>query len=69
MVSVMLYPYLFCVALSMDRFESSLYPLWMDHVSQRSVYCACDPNVRLDAHSIRFYCVFVCRKLSPHLRV
>ena len=28
---------------------------------------ACDPNERLSAPSICFVCVFVCRKLSPHL--
>ena len=33
------------------------------------VYCACDPNERLSAPSICFVCVFVCRKLSPHLGV
>ena len=29
----------------------------------------CDPNERLSAPSICFICVFVCRKLSPHLGV
>ena len=33
------------------------------------VCCACDPNERLRAPSICFVCVFVCRKLSPHLGV
>ena len=33
------------------------------------VCCTCDPSVHLDAPSICFVCVFVCRKLSPHLRV
>ena len=33
------------------------------------VCCACDPNERLSAPSIGFVCVFVCRKLSPHLGV
>ena len=33
------------------------------------VWCACDPSVRLYAPSIGFVCVFVCRKLSPDLRV
>ena len=28
-----------------------------------------DPNGRLSAPSICFVCVFVCRKLSPHLGV
>ena len=29
---------------------------------------ACDPSERLDAPSICFVCVFVCRKISPQLR-
>ena len=29
----------------------------------------CDPSERLSAPSICFVCVFVCRKLSPHLGV
>ena len=33
------------------------------------VCCACDPSVYLSVPSICFDCVFVCRKLSPHLRV
>ena len=33
------------------------------------VCCVCDPNERLSAPSICFVCVFVCRKLSPHLEV
>ena len=33
------------------------------------VCCACDLNERLSAPSICFVCVFVCRKLSPHLGV
>ena len=33
------------------------------------VCCACDPNECLSAPSICFVCVFVCRKLSPHLGV
>ena len=41
---------------------------WM--VFQRvCVCCVCDPNERLSAPSICFVCVFVCRKLSPHLGV
>ena len=35
----------------------------------QSVCCVCDPNERLSAPSIGFVCVFVCRKLSPHLGV
>ena len=31
--------------------------------------CACDPSERLSAPSICSVCVFVCRKLSPHLGV
>ena len=44
---------------------------WIDHVwsSKECVCCACDPNERLSALSICFVCVFVCRKLSPHLGV
>ena len=33
------------------------------------VGCACGPSERLDAPSICFVCVFVCRKLSTHLGV
>ena len=32
------------------------------------VCCACGPSERLDAPSICFVCVFVCRKLSPFFR-
>ena len=44
---------------------------WIDNVwsSIESVCCACGPSERLDAPSICFACVFVCRKLSPHLGV
>ena len=44
---------------------------WIDHVwsSIDCVCCACGPIERLDAPSMYFVCVFVCRKLSPHLRV
>ena len=44
---------------------------WVDHVwsSTECVCCICGPSERLDAHSICFVCVFVCRKLSPHLGV
>ena len=44
---------------------------WIDHVwsSKEYVCCACDPNEHLSAPSICFVCVFVCRKLSPHLGV
>ena len=44
---------------------------WIDHVwsSIECVCCACGPSERLDALSICFVCVFVCRKLSPHLAV
>ena len=33
------------------------------------MYCAYGPSERLDAPSICFVCVFVCRKLCPHLGV
>ena len=54
----------------MDVF-SGVVLCWIDHVwsSKEYVYCACDPNERLSAPSICFVCVFVCRKLSPHLGV
>ena len=44
---------------------------WIDHVwsSKECVSCACDPNERLSAPSICLFCIFVCRKLSPHLGV
>ena len=41
---------------------------WIDRVWS-SKCCACDPNVYLSVPSISFVYVFVCRKLSPHLRV
>ena len=41
---------------------------WIDRVwsSKECACCACDPSVHLSVPSIYF--VFVCRKLSPHLR-
>ena len=33
------------------------------------IMCACDLSVHLSVPSICFVCVFVCRKLFPHLRV
>ena len=55
----------------MDGFSVCGGALLIDHVwsSKERVYCACDPNERLSAPSIYFVCVFVCRKLSPHLGV
>ena len=43
---------------------------WIDRVwsSTQCVCCACDPSVHLSVPSICFVCVFVCRKLFPHLR-
>ena len=38
-------------------------------MTKECVRCACDPNECLSAPSICFVCVFVCRKLSPHLGV
>ena len=40
--------------------------LW---VVQECAGCSCDPSVHLSVPSICFVCVFVCRKLSPHLGV
>ena len=37
--------------------------------SKACACCACDPSVHLSVPSIGFDYVFVCRKLSPHLRV
>ena len=44
---------------------------WIDRVwsSKECACCACDPCVHLSVPSIGFVCVFVCRKLSSHLRV
>ena len=44
---------------------------WIDRVwsSKECACCACDPSVHLSVHSIGFVYVFVCQKLSPHLRV
>ena len=56
----------------MDVFSVCVVVLcWIDHVwsSKECVCCACDPNEHLSAPSICFVCVFVCRKLSPHLGV
>ena len=39
-------------------------------VFQRGVLCCVsDPNERLSAPSTCFVCIFICRKLSPHLGV
>ena len=55
----------------MDVFSVCVVLCWIDHVwsSKECVCCACDPNERLSAPSICFVCVFVYRKLSPHLGV
>ena len=42
---------------------------WIDYVWSSIECVLCSPSARLDAHSICFICVFVCRKLSPHLGV
>ena len=45
--------------------------MWLE-VLYSSIECvcyACGPSERIDAPSICFICVFVCRKLSPHLEV
>ena len=92
MVSVMLYPCMFCVALSMDLYVLciaclTVFVMLLLNVMELSsvvggalldrpcmvfhimCVCACGPSERLDAPSICFVCVFVCRKLSPHLGV
>ena len=50
----------------MDVFSVWWCSVWS---SKECVCCACDPNERLSAPSICFVCVFLCRKLSPHLGV
>ena len=61
--------YAMCVCVS---FGACVYRSlgWIDRVwsSKECVCCACDPCVHLDTPSICFVCVFVCRKLSLHLR-
>ena len=44
---------------------------WIDRVwsSTECACCACDPSGHLSVPSICLVYVFVCRKLSPHLRV
>ena len=44
---------------------------WIDRVwsSNKFACCACDHSVHLSVPSIGLVYVFVCRKLSPHLRV
>ena len=44
---------------------------WIDRVwsSTECACCSCGPSVHLSGPSICFVCVFVCRKLTPHLRV
>ena len=38
-------------------------------VFKKCACCVCDPCVHLSVHSIGCVYVFLCRKLSPHLRV
>ena len=44
---------------------------WIDRVcsSKECACCVCDPSVHLSVPAIGFVYVFVCRMLSPHLRV
>ena len=44
---------------------------WIDRVwsYKECACCSCDPSVHLSVPSIGFVNVFVCRKLSPHLKV
>ena len=44
---------------------------WIDRIwsSKECACCGCDRRVHLTGHSIGFVYVFVCRKLSPNLRV
>ena len=108
MVSVMLCPCMFCVALLMDLFVFCVacLTLFVNCLVKQFAIClgvfsilllnimdlfsdaggalldrpcmvfqircgckVCDPSERLNIPSICFVCVFVCRKLSPHLGV
>ena len=44
---------------------------WIDYVCYTKEYvcCAYDPSAPLDAPSICFVCMFICRMLSPYLSV
>ena len=44
---------------------------WIDHVLyfKECACCVCDPGVHLSVPSKGFVYVFVCQKLSPHIRV
>ena len=55
----------------MDVFSVGRVLCWIDRVwsSKKCTCFACDPNVHLSVPSIGFVCAFVCRMLSPHLRV
>ena len=55
----------------MEVFRVGGGALLVDHVwsSKECVWCACDPSVQRSVPSIGYVYVFVCRKLSPHLRV
>ena len=68
---VLLYPCMFCVALSMDLFVLcvAMFVCVCYFVVECVGVVECGPSERLDAPSISFVCVFVCRKLSPHLGV
>ena len=73
-MSVMLYPCILCVALLMDLFDLCVACLTVvlncfAICSKECACCACDPSVHLSVPSIGSVYVFVCRKLSPHLRV
>ena len=59
-----------CLVFSLSGPSELLFLLWIDRVwsSKECVCCACDLSVYLSVPSIGFAYVFVCRKLSPHLR-
>ena len=54
----------------MEVFSVGEVLCWIDRGwSSKECAChVCDPSVHLDVPSIYFVCVFVCRKLSHHLR-
>ena len=55
----------------MEVFSVEEAVCWIDRECSSKEYacCACDPSVHLSIPSIGFLYVFVCWKLSPHLRV
>ena len=68
-MSVMLYPCMLCVALSMCLFVLCVACLTVFVNCLVKQFAMCLGVVAILLLSICFVCVFVCRKLSPHLGV